>query len=246
MFALRDDIVCGGTKVRALHHVITKDPRYANALSFGYHSSRYGSAQIVLAWTGRRLGKPVYLQEKESDWGWTRKPGILHPNDELARQLGARFVEHYGYKTVEMPSGFKSFAVIHEIEAYARRVRDAAGGSWRTPAFDQLWCVVATGTLVRGLQRSGIARHYHCVNVYPDSGIALQLASENLHNITVHRHKVDIDVEESDDLPPFSSNVNYDAKAWSYAIAAHLADPEQRILFWNVAANYIKTDKESK
>jgi hypothetical protein len=124
-----------------------------------------------------------------------------------------------------------------EIAQFARRIRDVHG------VFDQVWCVVATGALISGLAFSGIGKHYYGVNVYPGSGIGDSL-EQNWLNVTIIDHNESIEIEETRDPPPFSSNLNYDAKAWSHVIAAHRKNPNDRILFWNVAANYVTTQRQ--
>jgi len=170
VFVLRDDVVCGGTKARFLHRVIADDPKLSSAPSFGYNSSRYGSAAIVLAWTAKRLGKPVFLIEKKP------RAHPLHANDQLAADLGATFVKSFASQKgiARLPSGFRMTAMEVEIAEFARRIRDAHG------VFDQVWCVVATGALISGLAfsglgRTGLGKHYYGVNVYPGSKIGESL-----------------------------------------------------------------------
>jgi endonuclease YncB( thermonuclease family) len=226
IFVLRDDRVCGGTKSRVLHRVLRTDPQFLEASSYGYVSSTYGTAALVLAWTAQRLlpKKKVFLVERQPSY----------PLAQLTAKMGATLVDSVSSAlasspgTTMLPSGFRHPLVEEEIARLARVVRERLG------VFDQVWCVCATGTLLRGLQKAGLGKTYHAVNIYPGSGINVAPAFlyENV--------RVSVGDAEMDVLPPFPSNAHYDAKAWRYVLdARNGASREQKILFWNVAGNYV-------
>jgi len=84
----------------------------------------------------------------------------------------------------------------------------------------EVWCAVGSGTLIRGLQKSGIGKSYHGVCIFgrvPDIGEA---------NAIIHPQK---DIEPVDIIPPYPSAMFYDAKVYQY-----VKGREGKILIWNV------------
>jgi len=210
---LRDDLIPGGTKTRAL--------ALDGASEFVYASPVAGYAQIALAIAARKYGKRATVfcaQRKE-----------MHPRTAEAQRAGARIVQvPCGYMTVVrarareycaisgarfMPFGFDTPQFIAALTGVAR-------GLGISPP--EVWTVAGSGVLTRALQTAWPAAVFHAVRIgaVPDAGRAA---------VVVAPEKFD---QSAKLPPPFPSCSNYDAKAWRF-IQRHAVPGA---LFWNVAA----------
>ena len=91
--------------------------------------------------------------------------------------------------------------------------------------FDEFYYACGSGTLVRCLQNSGLAKKYFAIGVTarnPQIGKAI---------IYYHNQSFD-EIVEDQYKPPFNSAIHYDAKAWKYAFQNY--GTNKKILFWNV------------
>ncbi len=223
---VREDVFAGGTKRRFVDAYIAREATLG-AREFVYATTVYGGAQIALAHACRAAGVHATV--------FGAKRNALHPRTLEAVKAGAEFIEvPMGFLTnVQakartycertgahlMPFGFDSAEARGAISSAAARVRSHHG------RFDEAWCAVGSGTLIRSLQEAQLAKTYRGVLVgrdHANAGDAVQI-----------RHPLSFGADAKPaDRPPFPSCSNYDAKAWRYAVDA--ARGGRRVVFWNV------------
>jgi hypothetical protein len=220
---VRDDLIPGGTKRRFVDGFIAEPHD-----EFVYASPAFGGAQIALACAARAAGKRATI--------FVAKRKELHPRTAEAQAAGAKVIEiPHGYlSNVQskataycaesgarlLPHGFDTPEALAAIAAAATIVRRKHG------TFDEVWSVVGSGVLTRGLQLSALGRAYVGVAVGRESPAA------GSARIIVHDQPFGSDARQP---PPFPSCSNYDAKAWTHLIVRKsTASPRTRILFWNV------------
>lgn len=212
---VRDDLLPGGTKQRALPALLT------DAAEYVYASPACGYAQVALAHACVAVGKQATI--------FTAKRAQLHPRTQEAQRVGARIVL--------VPTGYLS-----NCQAKARAYAEAAGARYLPFGVDlpamgdalagvaralplhpsEVWTVAGSGTLSRALQQAWPAATFHAVQIgkVPRVGQArLYVATERFE-------------QEAAERPPFPSCSNYDAKAWRFV--QRQASPGA--VFWNVAA----------
>ncbi len=217
VFVVRDDLIAGGTKMRALHVL------FGNADAYAYASPVYGYAQIALAHCAARMGKKavVFCARR-------KKP---HPRTLEAYHAGADvFQVDCGYMSVVkkraqdycqetgarlLPFGLDDPRFIAELSAVTAR-------SLRGREPQEIWCAAGSGVLCRALERA-----------FPKASVnAVRVGAEPI----VDRAKVWLAPErfeqDAQERPPFPSCSNYDAKVWRFI--RQNATPGA--LFWNVAA----------
>jgi hypothetical protein len=214
---VRDDLLPGGTKRRALHSVLP----LISADEFVYASPAAGYAQIALAYACRDFGRQATI--------FTAKRKVLHRCTQEAHRAGA--------KIVLVPTGYltnvqaKARAYSEAADAYLlpfgldtdefrKALAAQARGLGITP--DEVWAVAGSGTLIRALQAAWPGARFNAVRIgrEPKIGDAmLYQAPEQFEQDATIR-------------PPFPSSPNYDAKAWRF-IKARAGD---NALFWNVGA----------
>lgn len=218
IFVLRDDLLPGGTKRRALPVLLA-----GNAQEYVYTSPVYGYAQIALAHTAKAAKKRVTI--------FCAARRVKHPRTLEAIAAGANVIEvPCGYMSVVqkhardycpvfnsdrllLPFGLDTPVFINELAGIARSLPIRP---------TEVWTVVGSGCLSRALQLAWPRAAFHAVRVgaEPNAGRAkLYVAPEKFE-------------QDARLPPPFPSCINYDAKAWRF-IQAH-ARPGA--LFWNVAA----------
>lgn len=215
IFVVRDDLLPGGTKRRAIHVFFDDHDEYV------YASPVWGYAQVALAHAAIDYAKYatiVCAQHRE------RKPLTVQ-----AQQLGANIIEvNPGYLTVTqarareyaqahhaklLPFGLDDPAFINEFARIARELPI-------TPT--EVWTITSSGVLSRALQLAWPDARFFGVQVgaTPDAGRATVMkAAETFERPARVR-------------PPFPSCLQYDAKAWTF-IKQHAS---KGALFWNVGA----------
>lgn len=215
IMVVRDDLVAGGTKVRALPVLMRN-----GASEFVYASPVYGYAQIALAIAARDRGGRATI--------FCAARAQKHQRTKEAEANGAKIVE------VE-------FGRMNVVQARAREYCGKTGAAWMpfgldTPSFlealsdvaaaipyspKEVWCAAGSGVLTRALQMAWpLAKHYAVrVGAVPDAGHA---------KVLVAPEKFEQDAEQK---PPFPSCSNYDSKAWRFV--KRMAKPGA--LCWNVA-----------
>lgn len=217
IFVVRDDLISGGTKARALPVLLS------GADEFVYASPVYGYAQIALAHCAAQMGK------KSTIFCARRKQP--HARTMEAYRAGANvFQVDCGYMTVVkkrakdycrergaklLPFGLDDPRFVAALSAIVDRAM--SGRDVR-----EIWCAAGSGVLCRAIERAlPLAR----VN-------AVRVGSEP----TVGRAKVWLAPErfeqDAQERPPFPSCSNYDAKVWRFI--KRNASPGA--YFWNVAA----------
>lgn len=212
---VRDDLIPGGTKVRAIEALMNGKQEYV------YASPASGYAQIALAIGCAARGRQATI--------FTAKRKELHKRTAEAKRAGAKIVEvPYGYLTnvqakarayaeltgaCLLPFGFDSEDIKEALAAVAKALPVKP---------KEVWTVAGSGTLTRALQAA-----------WPQAGFrAVRIGREpNAGNAVVYEAPEAFDVDAKIP-PPFPSCANYDAKAWRF-IKQH-ASPGA--LFWNVAA----------
>jgi hypothetical protein len=210
---VRDDLLPGGTKVRAL--------TLGDAREFVYASPVAGYAQIALAIVATRFGKraTVFCAQRKK----------LHPRSAEAQQAGARIVQvPCGYMTVVRArareycavSGAQLLPLGFDTPDFIEALADVARGLRLDPP--EVWSVAGSGTLTRALQRAWPRAAFHAVRIgaEPNAGRA---------EVVLAPEKFEQDARQP---PPFPSCSNYDAKAWRFI----QAQAKPGALFWNVAA----------
>lgn len=214
LLVLRDDLLPGGTKRRAIGVLLH------GASEFVYASPAQGYAQVALAYGCADLGlkATVFVARRKS----------MHPSTREAKRAGAAIHEEApGYLSV--------------VDARARRYCAATGArllphGFDTPLFVQslayiasslpirpceVWLVAGSGVMCRAIEYAWPNAEVHAVQIghKPTVGRA-----------TIHRAPETFE-QDARMPPPFPSCANYDAKAWRF-IRQH-AKPGA--LFWNVA-----------
>lgn len=212
---LRDDLLPGGTKRRAIHTL------FGHASEYVYASPVFGYAQLALAYAAADHGK------RSTIFCAARKE--LHPMTCKTRDAGATIVQvPCGYLTVVtararehcertgavlLPFGLNHPAFIGGLAAVARALPV-------TPS--EVWTVVGSGVLTRALQVAWPGASFHAVQV----GAVGDAGSAVVH-VAPERYE-----QAAKWLPPFPSCVNYDAKVWGF-VKRH-ASPGA--LVWNVGS----------
>lgn len=214
ILVVRDDLIPGGTKVRAITALMNGEAEYV------YASPASGYAQIALAIACADRGKQATI--------FTAKRGEVHKRTAEAKARGAKIVQvAHGYlSNVQakardyaaatgarlLPFGFDS-PEIREILARVARTLSV------TPK--EVWTVAGSGTLSRALQSAWPQARFYAVRIgrAPDAGQAKVLDAPEAFEVDARKP------------PPFPSCSNYDAKAWRF-IKQHAS---KGALFWNVA-----------
>lgn len=211
---MRDDLLPGGTKRRAVHALFDERQTYA------YASPCYGYAQVALAYACRDYGKLATI--------FVARRAERHPLTQEAFAAGAQVVEVApGYLNVVrarayeycqhtaaclLPFGLDAPAFIAALANVARALPIAP------PA--EVWSVVGSGALSRALQLAWPKARFYGVRVgiLPDAGRAEVLNAPEVYGRAARFP------------PPFPSCENYDAKVWQF-MRQHAVPGA---LFWNV------------
>lgn len=113
--------------------------------------------------------------------------------------------------------GLNTPEVIDALAAAARRTN-------RRPK--EVWCAAGSGTLARALKKAWPNADVHAVCV------GHKLTPDEAGDSILHVHPLKFaQVPKKEDLPPYPSVPNYDAKTW--AVACELG--RDGALIWNVA-----------
>ena len=237
ILVVRDDLLGYGSKIRAADYLIGHDPTYAHVKEWVYGSCpAVGWAQISATYLANRYGKTaVYFMAK-------RDMAKLHPAQRQGLALGGdyRWVPNGMLSVTQrrakdyvaedpstralLPIGLDHPTVVASFCRVARQLPVK-------PAY--VWSVGSSGTLSRGLQAAWPEAEVHMVTVG-------HTPSETQRGrAMVHRSPYAFDKPvKGDDVPPFDSAAEYDAKAWS--VLRKWRDDhtiQEPILLWNVAGN---------
>ncbi len=219
LLVVRDDLLEGGTKVRALAPLMA-DVWPEDEFVFGGPAQGY--AQLAMACAARLAGKRATF--------FLARRSKLHPLSVKATAAGAKLVqvEHGRLNVVQKRAreyaaevGARFLPLGFDLPEFSASMIEAIR-LVRIPEPPQTWCVAGTGCLARCLQEAWPGSEHHAVQIgfTPDVGLAqLHVAPEPF---------------EKDALqpPPFASCSNYDAKAWQFILDQACTGA----LFWNVGA----------
>ncbi len=218
LLVVRDDLLPGGTKVRALAPIMDASPED----EFVFGGPTQGYAQLAMAHAAALVGKRAtfFLAERK----------VLHPLSAEAQRVGAKLVpvKHGRLNVVQRRArdyaeevGARFFPLGFDVEDF-RDAQVAAVRGACIPTPEQVWCVGGTGCLARSLQEVWPTAEHHVVRI----GFELNAGDSVLHVAPEPFEKA------AEFPPPFPSCSNYDAKAWRFIIEG--AKPGA--LFWNVGA----------
>jgi hypothetical protein len=245
---VRDDIIPGGTKTRAVDAILDGLPPHV-----AYAGPAYGYAQIALAHGARLTHRTAHI--------FTASRHHPHPNTTTAAQAGARIHEIApGYlsqtqhranawaaeapaERAVLPFGFDSETFRTTL---ARRIRTALEEAAAAPGplravtgrlapyrADELvaaitdpaevWVAAGSGTLTRTLQ-----------DVYPNAdhhAILVGKQDADIGQAEPHHHPQPFE-QAARRPPPYPSTANYDAKVWEHVADRAIGDG---VVIWNVA-----------
>lgn len=216
--AMLDDLLPGGTKMRAIMPLIAS----SMAGEFVYASPAQGYAQVALAHCTAALGRRATV--------FTAERKVPHPLTMRAKAAGAKIVQVGFGRLNVIQSRAKRYtqevgAMLVPFGCDVPLCRDAIAEAARqidAPP-DEVWTVAGSGVLTRSLQAAWPKAKFYAVAV----------GSEKAN--TGRAIRIDCPVPFEDNarvFPPFPSARNYDAKAWEYI--KRQASPGA--LFWNVGA----------
>lgn len=215
-YILRDDLLPGGTKRRALPSILK------GGREFVYASPSHGYAQLALAHACRDLDAQATI--------FVAKRAVPTSMTAGAAKAGA--------KVIQVPHGY-----LKTVQARAREYCEQTGASLVPFGVDhpdfiaalalfakslpvvptEVWSVAGSGTLNRALHEAWPAAKMYAVRIGREpilaDGTELFIAPEVFE-------------KEAKIKPPFPSCPTYDAKAWRYF--STLSRPGA--LFWNVGA----------
>jgi hypothetical protein len=196
---IREDLIPGGTKVRAIPVLFDGTKMYA------YASPVYGYAQIALAHAAKAHGKDAVIfcarrNQKHARTLEAYRAGasvfqVDHGRMSVVRARAREFCLSRGGKL--LPFGLDVPEFVDAIAAIARTVPVKPR---------EVWCAAGSGVLTRALQKAWPDAEFHAVRVgsQPDAGRA-----------TVHTAPETFE-EDARIKPPFPSCSNYDAKVWQF------------------------------
>jgi hypothetical protein len=161
---VRDDLIAGGTKARALDVLLT------GADEFVYASPVYGYAQIALAHVARERGQraTIFCAQRKA----------FHPLTLAAQAAGAKIVEvPGGYLSVvtarareyAQREGAKLLPFGLDAPAFTRALADAIRKAPLEPV-EEIWTVAASGAMTRALQLAWPAARFYAVLVGTSKG----------------------------------------------------------------------------
>ena len=218
ILVVRDDMLPGGTKMRAMLPLMQAQP----AAEFVYASPAQGYAQLALAHCARLLGRQATI--------FTAARKEPHPLTVASAEAGATvYPVRCGYLSV-VQSRARAYAAERgaflvpfggDDATSLKAIAAAALCTGLEPS--EVWSVAGSGVLTRALQMAWPRARFVAV-VVGKEGCDTGLARRIMHPLPFGR--------AARVLPPFPSAVGYDAKAWEYI----RAEAGPGALFWNVGA----------
>ena len=227
IYVLRDDLIEYGSKVRFLDYFVKSlSPDIKEIV---YCSPATGYAQISLPVVCKKYNKKTILFSAKRDLNNLheyQKRGLSEGAEykwikngrlTVTKSHSKKYVNDYPHERIELPLGLEHPLVLSSIVKVARECINFKPS--------EIWTVVGSGTINRGLQLAFPDVPVHAVQV----GHKLTERELGRAKLWVSPYKFDIPVKQ-EDAPPFRSAGTYDAKAWSF-IKEH-AKPQS--LFWNI------------
>jgi len=207
IFVLRDDLIAGGTKRRALDILLQglteKDVSYAGTI-FGYgalalaHACEAAGKTAHLYLSCNNLGHPM-LEHIRATGAVIERCEAL-PVEQLHREIAGEYIFPLGFDTPEF----------HTVMVDALRQLDIS-------PYSEIWCPVVSGTLAKGLAAAFPGTPIKTVGM-AKSTQADFYAPEKYHRPVAQP-------------PPYPACPYTDAKVWQFA-RVHAAP---NAVIWNVA-----------
>ena len=219
-YVLRDDLISGGTKRRILYSLL----KNINQKEIVYSSCQYGQGHVALAQSGLDLNKkvtlfyPKYNEFTDSFYNTTenlKANYFLIGNDQTSQIEIDLLAREYALQknALHIPIGFAFNEFENEIIKLAKSLPFSP---------KEVWALAGSGTLVRAL-----------IKAWPNAqinAVSLGLDQCNTENAKVFYVSEDLR-EPADILPPYPSNIFYDAKIWRF-VKLFASDDA---LIWNVS-----------
>lgn len=226
-FVAREDLIgTGGTKSRAgefLVSSVAQDtvvyvmPRVGHAPSAIINLAKiYGKRVVLFAPACKTISEHMAaaIEMGPDKIIWRRTAAMPNLNREAKAWAG-----RHG-------AAFLPFGLNHPytIAGFVRIAEDMLRGGFMTP--EQIWTVVSTGTMTRGLQVG-----------FPDAEMRGVAVARNMKRGELGRTRIwsepkpFLSAEQPKNMPPFNTVATYDAKGWKYM----LEHGKPGSLFWNVA-----------
>lgn len=225
---IRDDLLPGGTKIRALDPLI----KNSNADEFVYPSPAYGFAQVAIAACCAKYKKTAVI--------FVAKRNTLYDYTEIAQTLGA--------KIVQVPNGYLSVVKKKADDYVDASPKTRTLISWGASDKESLnflvkslkkiehiikdgrvWVCVGSGTLLTAMSIAWPQAHFLCLVV----GAQFDF-SKFSDRTEVFRAKQKYE-KAVNNLFPWPANSHYEAKLYPF-VFEHGKDGD---FVWNVAGNNI-------
>lgn len=242
-FVVRDDLLPGGTKQRALAPYLL-DLQRQGFHHFTYASPFSGFAQIALAYVAKTLNLPCTIVCERDQ----REPNysVFHPFSMLAHKFGAHVIlvdslaeaEEVATTLTERVEASFKIPLGFDSPIFRSHLKEALSLQWQTIvqqipiSIKTLWLPVGSGTLAKTFREvipSQVQMKCLNVRVLEDKDFRLDLVRQ-LPMLSMLKASMPFHVE-ADTLPEVPSNLFYDAKIWRYLNL----DGEDGDLWWNVA-----------
>lgn len=238
---VRDDLLAGGTKRRALDYLIGHHPDYAHIEEWVYGSSpAHGYAQVALSLVCRTYHKRavLFMADREAstrhplqhagllaggDYRWVPN-GMLSVTEKRARDYVAESptTRHLVPMGGNTPEALASLVAVMSQPPFTE---------WPAPETWHIWSVISSGTLSRALQAAFPQSVVHGVVVGHQP--TPEQAGRALLYQSPYPFRTRIKTTEA---PPYPSAAEYDAKLWPFFTEWRRQHPETPALIWNVGA----------
>ena len=220
-YVVRDDLLAGGSKCRMIYDLIASGDNE----EWVYASPAQGYAQVALAICTAMCGKRTII--------YMAKSKEMHPLTRKAWEYGAEirmvpmgFLSNLTAKANRYVQQNPKSALV-PFGADHPKVRDQMGRAVELIPYKpkEVWSVLSTGTLSRGIQRGWPQAQFNGVMVghVPDvlqRGVARVFKAPGAYT------------QNTRVIPPFPSARSYDAKVWQFM----LKYANKGAAFWNVGA----------
>lgn len=234
---VRDDLLGAGAKIRGADYLIGHSPEYKHIQEWVYGSSpATGYAQISLPFLCNRYGKKAILFMAARDLN------KLHPYQKRGLELGAQYYWiQNGMLAVTQKRARDYVAESPETRAllpigiehptvFAAFMKVALSLPIKPK---HVWTVGSSGTLSRSLQLAWPDAEVHFVSSGGHKASTREIGRAIFHPCKYRWNQA----VKKDELPPFPSAPEYDAKVWVPMLEYYKTHEKvEPILFWNVGA----------
>lgn len=233
---VRDDLLEYGSKIRSLDYMIGHAPEYKRVKEWVFGGCpRYGYAQISLPHVCNKYDKKAVLFMAGAA---NKGDGVPPTKPFIYQQRGMDLGVDYRWLSFGMLTNTLAKArKYHAEDPHTREIlplgleHPYVTASMIKVALDlpvkpkEIWSVGSSGTLSRALQLAFPDAEVHVVSV------GHKMNPEEIGRAKYYRSELPFSKEaKKEDMPPFPSAPNYDAKAWKFV--RQYASPGA--LFWNV------------